>query len=461
MPDEEIDKVVRDAANQHHPPYDDGAWGKMEVLLDKHLPQKKDSKKPIFFWLFFLLLGGAIFFAVQNFTTKNTTAGNTTGEKKSVGTVTADAIPAATPGNNPTGTATANNTTVSAGEQSNTITNTATTITTTTKNKLRIKIARPQVEGSDNEEQYVTAKKNGYNQKGRSGIKVKKPGVASGDDDVQLQKDELVKDKANDQPELPATVKTTDIVTDDLNTTANKKDALSAKADTAGKAKPDADKTVIVEKNKTTTTATKKNKKSFTDKIAFTISAGQDLSFVTLNNAGKLKPVYGAGLSYAAGKHFIVASGFYVSNKIYSASPTQYKFTGYTSPYLKDIAADCKIFEIPLNLYYSSKLVKNHSWLGGIGLSSLLMKKESYDYIYQVPSGPSYSYQKTVDNENKHYFSVLTLSGGYLYKLNNRISFIAEPYMKIPLKGIGAGEIKLNSTGLLITTAIKPFTKKK
>src|SRR5882724_1085077 len=79
MPDEEIiDKLVRDAANQHHPPYDDTAWGKMEVLLDKHLPQKKDRRRPIIFLLFFLLLGGgAIFFAVEN-AKKNNTATTTT-----------------------------------------------------------------------------------------------------------------------------------------------------------------------------------------------------------------------------------------------------------------------------------------------------------------------------------------------------------------------------------------------
>ena len=67
MPDEEIDKLIRDAASQHHPPYDDTSWGKMELMLDKHLPQKKDRKKPILFLLFFLLLGSAVFFAIINY----------------------------------------------------------------------------------------------------------------------------------------------------------------------------------------------------------------------------------------------------------------------------------------------------------------------------------------------------------------------------------------------------------
>ena len=65
MPDEEIDKLIQDAASQHHPPYDDKAWDRMEVLLDKHLPKKNDRRKYIFFLLLFLLLGGAVFFATQ------------------------------------------------------------------------------------------------------------------------------------------------------------------------------------------------------------------------------------------------------------------------------------------------------------------------------------------------------------------------------------------------------------
>jgi hypothetical protein len=96
-----------------------------------------------------------------------------------------------------------------------------------------------------------------------------------------------------------------------------------------------------------------------------------------------------------------------------------------------------------------------------MGISSFIMKKESYDYQYKTPAGQTWNYLKEISNENKHFFSVLTLSGGYQYKINNRISLIAEPYIKLPLKGIGYGAIKLNSAGLLFTAAVKPFVKKK
>ena len=89
------------------------------------------------------------------------------------------------------------------------------------------------------------------------------------------------------------------------------------------------------------------------------------------------------------------------------------------------------------------------------------MKKETYNYQYKTPSGQTYNYVTTINNENKHYFSVLSLSGGYQYKLNDRIAFVAEPYVKIPLAGIGEGKIKLNSAGLLVTAVVKPFAKSK
>ena len=64
MWDEEIDKKIKDAADQYHPAYDDNAWNKMEQMLDKHLPRKKDRRRIIYFLPMILLLSGVIFFVV-------------------------------------------------------------------------------------------------------------------------------------------------------------------------------------------------------------------------------------------------------------------------------------------------------------------------------------------------------------------------------------------------------------
>ena len=90
------------------------------------------------------------------------------------------------------------------------------------------------------------------------------------------------------------------------------------------------------------------------------------------------------------------------------------------------------------------------------------MKKETYNYIYKyTATGPTISRKWTIDNENKHYFSTLTLSGGYQRNISKTLSVMLEPYIKLPLSGVGYGKVKLNSGGVLFSIGIKPFAAKK
>ena len=88
------------------------------------------------------------------------------------------------------------------------------------------------------------------------------------------------------------------------------------------------------------------------------------------------------------------------------------------------------------------------------------MKKESYEYYYKYPGSTNiYTKSWSVSNKNKHYFSVLDISAGYNYFVNKRFTLSAEPYLRLPLTGIGAGKIRLNSGGVLFTATLKPFKK--
>ncbi|WP_462253837.1 porin family protein [Ferruginibacter sp.] len=454
MPDEEIDNLIRDAANQHHPPYDDKAWGKMEVLLDKHLPQKKDRKKYIFFILFFLLLGSAVIFSVNNAGKKTVTVSTNQQDAKSVAAAkdftsspdnNTDKITAETSGKTPSSTqnvtpalATANNI------------NTENILPGTKKLTL-----------ANNKNTTGSTAKLIYSKKGGFALKIKKPATVSDNEtDLSTEKNTIVQNSDNENMvSTPETVNTNE---PDLKITIIKTDSVAEKTENGNVEK----EKIAAEKKEPVAAAVKEkknNNKKFADKFTVTLSAGEELSYIHINNSGKLKPFYGAGLNYTLSKRFTLRSGFLVSKKIYSAAPGQYKFAAGTTvnPWLQKINADCNVYEIPLTLQYNFKQVKNHNWYGGMGFSSYLMKKETYDYLYKSANGQVWSYQRTYKNENENYFSVLTLSGGYQYKLNHRFSFLAEPFLKIPINGIGAGKVKLNSAGLLVTAAVKPFAKKK
>ena len=66
-----FDKKIKEAAEQHHPAYDENAWRKMENLLDQHLPKQRDRRR--FFLLAFtvLFVGGGAFFLLSTPHTKN------------------------------------------------------------------------------------------------------------------------------------------------------------------------------------------------------------------------------------------------------------------------------------------------------------------------------------------------------------------------------------------------------
>ena len=217
------------------------------------------------------------------------------------------------------------------------------------------------------------------------------------------------------------------------------------------------------EQNTSKKTTNTKASNNFGKSFSFQLSAGPDVSFVNLKNIGKVQPVFGAGISYAINKNFAIRSGFYVARKIYKADPSDYhpSTTGFWDYYpdLDFIDANCKIYEVPIIINYVFNKTPKHQWFASAGVSSYFMNSEDYTYInkpgYMQPRDNNYQ----IKNENQHYLASLRLSAGFEKKLSNKISITAEPYMNIPLKGIGYGKVKLYSTGILFSVGIKPFAE--
>jgi hypothetical protein len=451
MQDEEIDKIIVDAANQHHPPYDDTSWKNMEQLLDKHLPQKEGKKRAFLLLLLFLLLGGILLGIFQPWNN---------------GSSQATAI------NQPKTSGSANqqiNTSTKNDHKPTVIQNTA--ATTEGKNAVpAINEVDPTQESPATninivtKENLTTANKiNIINKRASTRIKIKKPGVASltiDNSSVPDKTDESATVVTSNEPNTKD-IETTNVeagksIVKAEETTDTKTDSISSKENTT-KELP-----VVNNPVPSSPKESKNPSKGFAGNFAITLAGGADLSYITIKHAGKIKPILGVGINYTLGRHISLGAGLNVSKKIYYAAPDQYKFPGGVSyPNLTGINATCKIYEIPLTAYYNFKTIKQHNWFAGLGISSYLMKKESYDYLYVPPTGQPYSYLKTINNKNKHYFSVVTLSGGYRYKLNKHISLNVEPYIKLPVAGVGAGKIKLNSSGILFTAAVQPFTRRK
>lgn len=188
-------------------------------------------------------------------------------------------------------------------------------------------------------------------------------------------------------------------------------------------------------------------------KLAVSLAFSPDLNTVKGIGNSSLGLSLGGGLNYKISKFISVGTGLYYSDKRYTSDKTSYKvkekpFATWTS-YSKQIDADCKVLDIPVNLNIRMLSNANANILASAGISSYIMLSEKYNFIYNSnPLYPSPKREYSVRNANKHILSVVNLSIGMEKPLTKQTSLLIMPYAKIPLTGIGQGETDLKSFGI-------------
>ncbi len=437
MQSENFDKKIKDSLSQRPPGYDSPDWDKMETLLDKHMPVDKKDRRRIFFILFsFLLLGGGAFLVWQN----------SNSNKKELAEIRSPKQNSATKENSKPKNIDTNKDANTSQLPNNTNERSAEANIDPDKG---IQTDTPVAKADKNKKTSISVNKNTNNSKQTSSdqtidelVKDTEPERTLIEDLTKSENEPTITDKKESVKEPEVEKVKTENKIDEQKTETKKTEPIAAK-------KTDSKK--------------QKNNSSFANNFFVSVSAGPDLSKVG-DNTGEVRLAYGAGIGYQISKRFSIRTGFYAGRKVYTADPDDYhpptNFWGYY-PNLENIEANCKVYDIPITVDYKISSNKKQSWFASAGVSSLLMKEETYDYYFKPNNSPTYlTYTKTIDNQNKHYFSVLNLSGGYTRVINKNISLQAEPYLKIALDGVGYGKVKLNSGGVLFSAVIKPFAKK-
>jgi hypothetical protein len=476
---EEFDKKVKEAAENHHPAYDEQAWAKMNKLLDKHLPEKEDRRRR-FAWLFFLLflVGGAgVFYGVQSLVSPKSISQESSlpqnrSSEKATGTPDINSKVSETGKMHQSG-----NSTISTKEPvgstvdpANIQTEKRNELTSVNENRMQDKRVNPlsTSTGTGNNSINRNSSNNTTNTPVtpgfQSGIAKKKKKVPA------VSTSAVVKVSPDKTPASPQEPPISNPVTDKITAVPDPMAPTSSAVPTADTAvainivQQQNKDTAVVKEDLTITevpvAVQKKQSAKKQSRFFLTLSAGPDASFTKNGKLGPVIPVTGAGVGYIYRERLSIRAGFYNAAKVYTASPEAYKapanfYTYY--PFLVKVDADCRVYEIPVSLGYHFGARKNHSWFVSGTLSSYLMKRETYNYSYKTSAwGTVQQREWTLNNRNQHLFSVLGLSGGYQRKITDRISFIAEPYLRLPFQGVGYGKVKLNSAGMLFSLAIQP-----
>lgn len=183
----------------------------------------------------------------------------------------------------------------------------------------------------------------------------------------------------------------------------------------------------------------------------FGMTAGPDWSSAS-GRGWKTGAGGGLKLTYKLNKKWAFSTGVLFDKKLYDAHPEDYnpRDDSWRNYDVQNIDAQCTIWDVPLNVEYTLWNNKGHAVFLSTGLSSFWMHEEEYTYYYKTSSGNWNEWSKELYDQNHHLFSILNFSAGYERSWKH-FSLQAEPYLKIPLNGIGYGRVKLYSTGIHFT----------
>lgn len=187
-----------------------------------------------------------------------------------------------------------------------------------------------------------------------------------------------------------------------------------------------------------------------TPRFSFGVLVGPDIS--TVSNISRFSnPGHKVGFSleYKITQNLAISTGAQRTNVRYTAHGSEYSLPEGYLPYGTvpgEIAAQCILIDIPLSLKYDFLHFSESRMYATAGFSSYIMLDEDYRFNYEnnQPGLPERWHQKT---GTRHWMSNATISVGYELDVMRNISFRAEPFLKIPMKEVGWGNVNLYSMG--------------
>jgi hypothetical protein len=183
------------------------------------------------------------------------------------------------------------------------------------------------------------------------------------------------------------------------------------------------------------------------------LTGAPDFSTVKMQATKAVGTTWGLILGYSFNSHWAVESGVYLDRKKYYTAGEYYKGEVSLQPYtsLQSVNGTCNMWEVPLNVRYNFNPGSKITWFATAGASSYFMTKQHYAYEVEGGGGATWPGGAWTDSAHSNYlFSIINVSGGFEQRIGKIGNLRIEPYLRIPLSGIGSGRLPIMSAGLNI-----------
>jgi hypothetical protein len=194
-------------------------------------------------------------------------------------------------------------------------------------------------------------------------------------------------------------------------------------------------------------------------KLTLTILAAPDVTDSKTSIGTKISSNFGLLLTYPVNKKLSISTGAIYARKLYDYGGNAATLYGQAeSPWA--LNADCFVIDVPVNVNYQVLQKKNYSVTLNSGLSSYFMLKEKYKYTSTDQTGIPQISRLEINNQNQHLLGVANFSVSVERIVSDRVSIGVQPFLKLPLTGIGYYDYNLRSRGVAVSLSIKPFGSK-
>ncbi len=184
---------------------------------------------------------------------------------------------------------------------------------------------------------------------------------------------------------------------------------------------------------------------------------GFDASTVKYNYISNAGYNFGGTIGYRFNNHWSVQTGAIYTQKNYKLKGEDFhapKGSWISNYEIETVDGYCKMWDIPILATYHFNGNKEGNTFLSFGTSSYFMKNENYNYLYTY-NNQYYTRTNNYKSSDQHLFALLHISGGIEKPIGKNIISIIEPYAKIPITGVGFGSIQLSSFGLNFSVQYK------
>lgn len=208
--------------------------------------------------------------------------------------------------------------------------------------------------------------------------------------------------------------------------------------------------------NKTTADAKKSvhiNLQPHAKKFYGTIYFAPDFSSVKFQKLSKPGYIAGVSLGYRLTKRLSTEIGlqrmhndFYSNGKYFDKSKSHLK----PSYKIDALSGSNKLTEVPLMFHYRLSKNNDHFFAGAGTTLAIITHSEQYDYSIKK-DGTEKNVSKDYSSlTHTKFFSSININAGYQTSLYNICNIKIEPFYQASLKGIGIGNLPINSFGVSI-----------